>query len=89
MFSATMRSRILVVEGLAEPPKASFTLKPLYRGGLWLAVIITPAPAQRSCTAQETAGVGAYPSESQDLMPFPAAMPATRSANSRERKRRS
>src|SRR5216683_3525733 len=60
--------RLLMLPGLARllsssnaSPKELNTLKPLYSGGLWLAVIITPQSRFRALVSQDKAGVGRKP----------------------------
>ena len=50
--------RVPVNSGVAEPPNAPFSLIPLNRAGLWLAVTTRPPAAPSAVTLYETTGVG-------------------------------
>src|SRR5688572_11657125 len=89
----SLRSRLeamaLYISGNAEPPYHALNLMPLYRGGLWLAVTITPPRTRRWRAVKEIVCEGVGLSERITRNPAARSDSATTSANSRERKRRS
>ena len=74
-----------------SPPSAAprYTLYPLSRGGLWLAVTITPATAESRRTANASTGVGSGPGSTSASRPAPVTTRAVSSANSFDRYRAS
>ena len=64
-------------------------MKPLYSGGLWLAVMHTPRGAPAATTWQETIGVVTGPSGRIAGTPFPSRTAATASAKREPRNRTS
>ena len=78
-----------VIWGGALPPKAALILRPLYAGGLWLAVMQMPSGAPVATTWQDTIGVVTGTSDSVVGMPFPSSTAATVSAKRALRKRTS
>ena len=71
------------------PPRVvpKYTLKPLSSGGLWLAVIMTPAHASSARTAWANTGVGSTRGKTSARRPAPAATRAVSSANAAEWRR--
>ena len=66
-------------------PSPRYSLYPLSAGGLWLAVIMIPAAAQRWRTAKASSGVGRRAGSMCTRMPAPARTLATSSAKSADR----
>ena len=81
------RSSSATVSSVALPPVSGLNLYPLYRPGLWLAVIATPPPARRSTTPWLSTGVGTGASLMATGTPLAAATSATVSAKRSEAKR--
>jgi len=83
-----MRASIARVTcGSAGAPSAVENLRPLYSGGLWLAVMVMP-PARLPLTiAKATAGVGTGAGERATGMPRPARVAAAARAKRSDRKR--
>ena len=76
-----------VVSGNAGAPSAVENFRPLYSGGLWLAVTVMP-PARRPLTmANATAGVGIGAGERATGTPRPARTSAASRAKRSDRKR--
>ena len=70
---ALIRVSMALVTGVgAGPPVAGENLRPLYSGGLWLAVILMPPARWPSLMAKLTTGVGQSRVVKYDGMPFPA-----------------
>src|SRR4051812_9077546 len=78
-----------VASGGAERPDPSLILKPLYKAGLWLAVIMNPHGERCATTDTETAGVGIGLDETWTEKPWARRSDPTVLANSLEKKRRS
>lgn len=76
-----------VNSGAADPPKGPFSLMPLKRAGLWLAVTTSPPAPPRTTTEKETQGVGTGRSASRTSKPLAAKMSAASPATRRELKR--
>ena len=75
------------ISGGALPPALDLTLNPFHSAGLWLAVMIAPAPAFRFVTARLPAGVGPGRSKMWVAIPESARVSATAAANRSEMKR--
>ena len=69
--------------GTIWAPLSSYTLYPLSRGGLWLAVITTAAAAPAARATWATSGVGVVPSKHRTANPAP---PTTATASSAKRR---
>ena len=84
---ASAASILAVSSGEIEPPKGAFSLMPLKRAGLWLAVITSPPAAPWWTTENETSGVGTGRSARRVRQPLAARMSAASSATAREFRR--
>src|SRR3989304_6334316 len=62
----------LVIAGSAGSPDDEENFRPLYSGGLWLAVIFKPPPAFLRNISNAMTGVGVGPFVRKDFMLFPA-----------------
>src|SRR5262245_9782213 len=70
--------------GTSCAPSDRYTLYPLSRGGLWLAVTMTPAAAPCARTACASTGVGSGRGSTSAGRPAPVATRAVSAANSRD-----
>src|SRR5512135_3055513 len=77
----------LVVSGKAGPPQAAENLRPLYSGGLWLAVKLIPPAAFLRMMSKATAGVGTSRFERKERTPFAARTLTASAAKLSDRKR--
>jgi len=76
-----------VTSGRAGAPSLVESLRPLYSGGLWLAVMLIPAARRPSTTAKATAGVGIGVGERTTGTPRAASVVATSCAKRSDMKR--
>src|SRR5512139_1247827 len=77
----------LVVSGKAGPPQAGENLRPLYSGGLCLAVKLMPPAAFLRMISKATAGVGTSLFERKERMPFAERTLTASAANRSDKKR--
>ena len=86
-MSATSPSILDVSSGSAGAPSLVENLIPRYRGGLWLAVKLTPPAAPRRRISKESVGVGTGRVETSAAKPSRAKIRAASAANRSARNR--
>ena len=85
LYSFTSLTSLIISEAIAGhtcPPSVQYTLYPLYSGGLWLAVITTPAVHPKYLTAKDNSGVGLKLSNIYAFIPQAAKVLAVSRQNS-------